>query len=65
MKLSLDQRKVLSEFLANLGVAWFAGGIVAPILTLKNISDIYFPGIWGLTLTIISVSFSLLILRKK
>jgi len=40
-------------------------GIVAPILTLKKISDIYFPGIWGLTLTIVSVSFSLLTLRKK
>ncbi len=63
MKLSFDQRKTLSEFIANIGVTWFAGGIVAPVFTAKNISEVIIPGSWGLMLAIISITFSLLIVR--
>jgi hypothetical protein len=65
MKLTLDQKRVLSEFIANIGVTWFAGGIVAPAFTAKNLSEIIIPGLWGLVLSIISISFSILIVRKK
>ncbi len=65
MKISLDQRKTLSEFLANLGVTWFAGGIVAPVFTAKNIAEMIIPGIWGLVLSIMSVSFALLVFKKE
>lgn len=65
MRLSIDQKRVLSEFLANLGVTWFAGGIVAPAFTAKKLTEMVIPGIWGLLLAIISISFSLLIVKRK
>jgi len=65
VRLNLDQRKILSEFLANLGVAWFAGGIIAPILALKKVSEIYIPGVWGLVLALVSLTFSLSVIKNK
>jgi len=65
MRLSIEQKRILSEFLANIGVAWFAGGIVAPLFISNKITEIIIPGVWGLILSIISLSFSLLIVKKK
>lgn len=65
MRLSFDQRRVLSEFIANIGVAWFAGGVVAPAFVAERLSEIVIPGIWGLLLAILSISFSLLIVKRK
>jgi len=38
-KLSSDQRRALSEFLANLAVAWLAAGIIAPTIEKKNLLE--------------------------
>lgn len=59
MKLTLNQKNRLSDFLANIAVAWFAGGIIAPIFTFRKISEIIIPGLWGLFLTIIFIVLSL------
>jgi len=64
-KLSLEQRKILSEFLANIGVAWFAGGVVGPAFITKNLTEIIIPGIWGLILTTISLAFSLWVVKGR
>lgn len=65
MKLSLDQKRILSEFLANIGVTWFAGGIVATVFTAKKMSEFIIPGIWGLSLAILSIIFSLQIIKRR
>jgi hypothetical protein len=65
MKLSPEQRRVLSEFIANIGIAWFAGGVVAPVFVARKLSEIIIPGMWGLLLAILSISFSLLIIRRR
>jgi hypothetical protein len=59
MKLTINQKDRLSDFLANIGVAWFAGGIIAPFFTFKNLTEIIIPGLWGLFLAIIFISLSL------
>lgn len=65
MKLSLDQRRVFSEFLTNIGVTWFAGGIVAPAFTVKKLSEMIIPGLWGVALALLSVSFALMLVKKR
>lgn len=65
MKLSLDQKRVFSEFLANIGVTWFAGGIVAPAFTVKKLSEMIIPGIWGVMLALLSISFAMMLLDKR
>lgn len=64
-KLSFSQRKLLSEFLANIGVAWFAGGVVAPVFVTKELTEIVIPGFWGVTLTTLSLVFSLWIVKGE
>ena len=65
MKFSLEQRRILAETIANIGIVWFGGGVVAPVFSAKNLPEIIIPGVWGLTLTIISITFSMFIVRKK
>lgn len=64
MKLSIDQKRVLSESIANIGVAWFAGGVVASVFTMKTVSQVIIPGVWGTVLAILFIGFSLLIFRR-
>ena len=44
-KLSAVQRKLLSEFCLNLGVAWLAAGIVAPLVSEKVFIEAVKPGV--------------------
>lgn len=62
-KLSLNQRKLLSEFLANIGIAWFAGGVVAPLFVTNKLSEVIIPSFWGVSLTTLSLVFSLWIIK--
>ena len=53
-KFSIEQKKLISEFLANIGVAWFAAGVIgifvsgvgSPIQILGSLS-------WGIVLSLI------------
>ncbi|MBL7078571.1 hypothetical protein ISS42_02855 [Candidatus Shapirobacteria bacterium] len=62
-KLPLNQRRLLSEFLANIGVAWFAGGVIAPVFINQNLPEIIIPAFWGVSLTTLSLLFSLRIIK--
>ncbi len=53
------------DFLANIGVAWFAAGVIAPFFVTKKFVDILASGLWGLLFAIISLGFSLWIFRVK
>lgn len=49
-KLSVAQRKVIADFLANIGVAWFAAGVIGAFLSSpKNILELIIPLIWGIS----------------
>ncbi|OGM29516.1 hypothetical protein A2630_00800 [Candidatus Woesebacteria bacterium RIFCSPHIGHO2_01_FULL_44_10] len=65
MRLTVHQRRILSEFVANVGVTWFAGGVVAPIFSTRDLQNIITTGIWGLSLSLVSVSFALLINKSS
>lgn len=52
-RLSVGQRKVVAEFLSNIGVAWFGAGVISPFLSRpKNLSETIIPFIWGIVLAI-------------
>jgi len=63
-KLSRDQRRVLSEAVSNIGVAWFAGGVVASMFTSKTVLDMIGPSLWGTVLATLFISFGVSILKK-
>ncbi|PIV07570.1 hypothetical protein COS53_01735 [Candidatus Shapirobacteria bacterium CG03_land_8_20_14_0_80_35_14] len=39
MKINLEQKKSLSSYFGNLSIAWFATGIIGPIVTKQNIYE--------------------------
>ena len=65
MKFTFKQKELLANFLSNIGVAWFAAGVVAPIFISSKTTDIIISGVWGLILSIFSLSFSLLVVKRK
>jgi len=48
-KLSIGQRKVIAEFLSNLGVAWFVAGVIGSFpFWIENVPKAVISSIWGL-----------------
>lgn len=39
MKLNLEQKKSLSNYSGNLSIAWFAAGIIGPIVTRQDLNQ--------------------------
>ena len=51
-KISVGQKKLIAEFLANIGVAWFAAGVISIFISgTENPKEIFFSIIWGLVLS--------------
>ena len=65
MKLSRDQRRIVSESVANIGVTWFAGGVVASVFTAKTIAEALVPSVWVMILTILFVFTAVLLVRSS
>ena len=64
-KISHAQRQLLAEFLSNLGVAWFAGGIIGVFISGTNdLFKIIISVFWGLLLSAISLSGGMYLTRK-
>ena len=65
-ELTSSQYKTLSEFFNNVAVAWFAAGVVAPIIVRPNslIELISMLG-WGLMATVLFLKLSLEYTRGK
>ena len=62
-KLSKDQRRLLAEFCANLGIAWLAAGIIAPLVTDRVFSEVVKPGLIAVSWTGFLIIFSLYLLK--
>lgn len=64
MKLGPKQIGLLSNFLANIGVAWFAGGIVGTFFSeQKDVTQIITYISWGFILSTIFILSGILLIR--
>jgi len=59
-KLSVGQRKALSEFFTNGAVAWLSTGVIAPFFATKRLQDFAISGLIGAVWTIGFLTISLL-----
>ena len=62
-KLSVGQKKSLAEFFTNAAVAWLSAGIIAPFFVSKKLEDFITFGVWGLLLTLIFLTISLVLTK--
>lgn len=62
-RLSHSQRFILAEFLANIAVAWFAGGIVGPVFVSKNLLESLGSSFWAVVFAVLSLVFALWIVK--
>lgn len=46
-KLSIAQRKAISNFFVNGGVGWFSGGVIVPFFAGRTIVDFLISIVWG------------------
>lgn len=63
-KISLGQFRAASEISGNLGVAWFAGGVIAPFLSSSGSLESVYLGILSFGLFVFFVILSLLLAGK-
>lgn len=60
------EKQLVAEFFSNIGVAWFAAGVIGAVIReKKNIEDIVISLSWGLFLSSIFLLFAIISLRKK
>jgi len=62
-ELSKNQRGLLAEFCANLGVAWLAAGIIAPLVIGRVFSEVVKSGLMAVSWTGFLIIFSLHLLK--
>lgn len=61
-----EQRKLLADFLANIGVAWFAAGVIGLFVSgVKNIIDAGLSLAWGLGLSAIFLWFGMIVVKGR
>lgn len=67
MKLgAFEQKKLIANFLANVGVAWFAGGVIG--IFINNLTDKYeiiSSLIWGLGFGFLFLYYGVLMLKSS
>jgi len=52
-KLAIGQRRLIGEFLANIGVAWFVAGVVNPFVSRpKSWEELAASLIWGVSFAV-------------
>jgi len=62
-KLSVGQRKALSEFFTNGAVAWLSAGVIAPFFTDKTLTNFVGSLTWGVVFTIWFLLIALLLTK--
>lgn len=66
MNLSKDQRKLVADFLINIGVAWFAGGVIGIFLGgSKEAFEILSSLLWGIVLSNIFLWAGVYLIKEK
>lgn len=63
-KISIGQKQLIAEFLSNIGVTWFAAGVIGVFLGgAKNLLEIFFSVSWGLLFSLLFISTGFYLLR--
>lgn len=63
---TIDQKRLISEFLSNIGVAWFTAGVIGAFFNKSlNFVEIISSVGWGIGLGFLSLSFALVIIKWK
>lgn len=61
-----EQKKLLADFLANIGVAWFAAGVIGLFVSgVKNFLDAGLSLVWGLVLSAIFLWFGMIVVKGR
>ncbi len=65
MKLNLEQKKSLSNYLGNMSIAWFAGGIIGPLVSRQSYKEIGILIIVSLLISLIFLQSMLILLKGR
>lgn len=63
-KISAKQKQLIAEFLTNIGVAWFAGGVIGVFIGKpESIFTIIGSFSWGIVLSLVSLWSGVLLIK--
>lgn len=65
MRLNLEQKKSLSNYSGNLSIAWFAAGVIGPIVTKQNLIDILWIMVVSLSATAVFLRIMLSLIKER
>ena len=65
MKLELEQKKSLSNYLSNMSISWFAAGIIGPFVTKQSFTETKGIIIFSALVAVILLILMLLLLKEK
>ena len=65
MKLSFEQKKSLSNYSGNLSIAWFAAGIIGPIVTKQTFKGMEAIMLFSVLASGVFLIFMLILVRKR
>jgi hypothetical protein len=61
-----EQRKLIANFLANIGVAWFAAGVIGIFVNkVTDLAEVVKSLFWGIGFSMIFVVFGAMIITRK
>jgi len=59
-KLSFGQRRLIGEFLSNIGVAWFVAGVIGSFVqSPENLNEAIVSLLWGVIFSLISLRLAM------
>lgn len=65
-KIAFVQKQLIAEFLENIGVAWFAAGVIGVFVSgTKNMFDIGISITWGIVLSVIFLWGGVNVIKAK
>ncbi|PIU28636.1 hypothetical protein COT08_00805 [Candidatus Woesebacteria bacterium CG07_land_8_20_14_0_80_44_9] len=65
MRFNPKQKELLASFVSNIGVAWFAGGIIGSVFNpSRDIYQILTYSLWGLISSVVFIMSGILLIRK-
>jgi len=65
MKLNPEQRRSLSNYSGNLSIAWFAAGIIGPIVTKQTFKGMEAIMLFSVLASGVFLIFMLILVRKR
>lgn len=65
-KISAKQKQLIAEYLTNIGVAWFAAGVIGVFISKpESIFTIIGSFLWGIVLSLVSLWSGVLLIKGE